>query len=194
MIDKKDVIEFFDRCAPGWDADMVVDDSIVNIILDNTGVHEGARVLDVGCGTGVLVPFYLRRGVASVTGIDISPRMIEIARSKFNDGKVSFVCADAETDEVGQDFDCIVIYNAFPHFSDTDRLLGNLCGMLGKGGLLTVAHGMSRDRINSHHKGGASRVSNGLPDAEELALSFGKHLIITTVISDDRMYQVCGRK
>ena len=194
MINKDDVIAFFDRCAPSWDADMKRDDAVINTILDNAGVRAGARVLDIACGTGVLVPDYIRRGAKCVVGVDISPEMIKIASSKFNDKDVSFVCADAETAFFGSDFDCVVIYNAFPHFCDVERLLDNLCSMLKKGGILTVAHGMSRDKVNGHHKGGAASVSNGLVSAEDLALSFGKHLEVTTIISDDRMYQVCGKK
>ena len=73
MIDKNEVIEFFDRCAPYWNEDMVRSDEIIDKILDNAGVKAGSRVLDVACGTGVLIPDYLKREVASVTGVDISP-------------------------------------------------------------------------------------------------------------------------
>ena len=193
MIDKDEVIAFFDSCAPEWDAGMVCDDKIIDIILDNAGVHSGSRVLDVACGTGVLVPYYLKRNVSSVTGVDISPGMIAVAESKFGQTEVRFLCADAETGSFGTGFDSIVIYNAFPHFADSRKLIGNLASMLRPGGILTVAHGMSRDRINSHHSGSASRVSNGLPEAEDLAALFSEHLEVTAVISDDRMYQVCGK-
>ena len=194
MINKDEVIAFFDSWAPEWDAGMVCDDEVIDIILDNAGVHSGSRVLDVACGTGVLVPYYLKRNVSSVTGVDISPGMIAVAESKFSQTEVRFLCADAETGSFGTGFDSIVIYNAFPHFADSRKLIGNLASMLRPGGILTVAHGMSRERINSHHSGSASRVSNGLPEAEDLALSFGKHLEVTTIISDERMYQVCGKK
>lgn len=46
MIDKNEVIEFFDRCAPYWNADMVRSDEIIDKILDNAGVKAGSRVLD----------------------------------------------------------------------------------------------------------------------------------------------------
>ena len=39
-MNKKDVIEFFDRCAEWWDADMIKDDRIIEIILDNAEVEE----------------------------------------------------------------------------------------------------------------------------------------------------------
>ena len=87
MIKKTDVIDFFDRCAPSWDAEMVRSDEKINTILDNARVHSGSRVLDVACGTGVLMPDYLSRGVASVTGIDITrddkDRKAEIYAGKY---------------------------------------------------------------------------------------------------------------
>ena len=74
-MNKSDIIEFFDKYAPSWDADQIPKDGIINRILDNAGVGEGQEILDVACGTGILFPFYLERKVASVTGIDISHEM-----------------------------------------------------------------------------------------------------------------------
>ena len=193
MIDKADVIEFFDRCAPSWDAELIRSDRKINIILDNAGVREGSRVLDVACGTGVLMPDYLRRG-ADVTGIDISPEMIKLAERKYAGTGVRFICGDIETADVGQGFDAIVVYNAFPHFPDPERLITHLSGLLTEGGVLTVAHGMSREKIDAHHHGSASKVSMGLMPAEQLAGIFGRHLDVTAVISDEDMYQVAGKR
>ena len=195
MINSEEVIEFFDRLAPGWDAEMIRSDKKINIILDNAGVTEGKDVLDVACGTGVLIPDYIKRGAASVTAIDISPKMAEIAREKFlGDPTVTVLCGDAESTDFGRLFDCVVIYNAFPHFPDPERLISCLSGPLKPGGTLTVDHGMSREKIDAHHHGAAMHVSNGLMPAEELAAIFAKYLTVSTVISDDLMYQVTGRK
>lgn len=193
MIDKADVIEFFDRCAPSWDAGLIRSDRKINIILDNAGVREGSRVLDVACGTGVLIPDYIRRG-ADVTGIDISPEMIKLAERKYAGTGVRFICGDIETADVGQGFDAIVVYNAFPHFPDPERLIFRLSGLLAEGGVLTVAHGMSREKIDAHHHGSASKVSMGLMPAEQLAGIFGRYLDVTAVISDEDMYQVAGKR
>ena len=193
MIETKEVIEFFDRLAPCWDAEMVRSDEIIRIILDNAGVTAGKNVLDVACGTGVLVPDYLKRNVASVTGIDISPKMVEIARRKFPQEPVTILCGDVETAVFDRQFDCIVVYNAFPHFPDPERLIRTLAGLLTPGGALTVAHGMSREKIDAHHHGSASHVSNGLMPAEDLAAIFGTVLNVTVIRSDERMYQIVGR-
>ena len=194
MTDKQEVKAFFDSWAPKWDAGMVRNEEVISTILDNAGVAEGKRVLDVGCGTGVLIPDYLARNVFSVTGVDISCKMTDIAAAKFADPRVKVLCADAETEDIGRDYDCIVIYNAFPHFSDQEGLISRLAGLLAPGGILTVAHGMSRERLAAHHRGTPDSVSNGLMTAEELAEIFSGSLKVTTIISDDKMYQVAGRK
>ncbi len=192
MIQTKEVIEYFNHLAPDWDAELVRNEETVCRILDNAGVTEGKTVLDVACGTGVLIPDYLARQAASVTAIDISPEMAGIARNKFRQENVSILCGDAEETDFQQLFDCIVVYNAFPHFPEPERLIAGLSKWLRPGGTLTVAHGMSREKIDAHHHGTARHVSNGLMPAEELADIFRKYLKVKTVISDESMYQVTG--
>lgn len=195
MIDTKEVAAFFDRLAPSWDAGMVRNDEIIGTILDHAGVAAGRTVLDVACGTGVLIPDYLARGVASVTAVDVSEKMVEIARRKFAGvSNVTVLCADAMTAAFGQTFDCIVIYNAFPHFAEPNRLIAVLSGLLKPGGTLTVVHGMSRDALIKHHHNVPESVSGQLPPAEALAAVFEKTLCVTTVCSDTRMYQVVGKR
>ena len=193
-MDTQKVREFFDRLAPGWDADMVRNEEIISLILDEAAVKEGVRVLDVACGTGVLIPDYLARGASSVTGIDLSPEMAKIARVKFPEEKVKILCGDAEKEEFDGLFDVIMIYNAFPHFPDPEALIAHLCRFLAPGGSLTVAHGASRAAIDSHHSGSAKGVSMGLMPAEDLAAIFAKYTRLASVISNDRMYLVSGRR
>ena len=191
-MNKQDIIDFFDSLAPTWDADMIRSDEVIGVILDNAHVREGSRVLDVACGTGVLIPDYIKRNVQSVTAVDISPKMIAEARAKFLYPNVRFVTGDVENTDVGSGFDSIVIYNAFPHFPQPEELIGRLSALLAPGGCLTVAHGMSREKIDRHHEGSARHVSVGLMDEQALAGIFCKYLRVETVISDGRMYQVTG--
>lgn len=120
--------------------------------------------------------------------------MIKLAERKYAGTGVRFICGDIETADVGQGFDAIVVYNAFPHFPDPERLITHLSGLLAEGGVLTVAHGMSREKIDAHHHGSASKVSMGLMPAEQLAGIFGRYLDVTAVISDEDMYQVTGKR
>ncbi|MBQ6852209.1 MAG: class I SAM-dependent methyltransferase [Oscillospiraceae bacterium] len=191
-MDKQDVIRFFDAQASRWDGDMIRLDSVISTILDGAGIAPGKAVLDVACGTGVLFPDYLRRGVEALTAIDISPEMVKIARQKCPQAEV--LCGDVETAIFDRQFDCIMVYNAFPHFPDPENLIRVLAGLLKPGGTLTVAHGMSRAEIDRHHKGAASKVSVGLMHEDQLAAIFEKYLTVTIKISNDRMYQVTGSK
>lgn len=191
-LNKNDIIQFFDRLAPRWDEGGTPSREIVRIILDNTGVAPGKRVLDAACGTGVMIPFYLDRSAASVTGCDLSPKMADIARQKFPQENVRIICGDVEETDFGEKFDCIVVYNALPHFNDPARLIGRLSALLNPAGILTVAHGACRAEINSHHQTHAAGVSRELMDANELADIFARTLHVKNLISDDRMYLVSG--
>lgn len=194
-MEKKDIIDFFDRCAPSWDAEMIKSDRIIGTILDNAEVGENMDVLDVACGTGVMFPYYLSRNVSSVTGIDISPEMAKIAAKKYeSESRVQVICGDVEEAVFDRKFDVIVVYNAFPHFPDPRRLIRTLTGLLNENGRLTIAHGMSREAIDNHHSGAASKVSNGLMRADSLKKLFDPHLQVEIVISNDHMYQVSGVK
>ena len=196
-MDKKEIKEFFDNCAEKWDEELVVEEPIINVILDEAeleeGTCEGRSVLDVACGTGVMIEFYKKRGIKDITAIDISDKMIEKAREKFDD--VNFICGDVENYDFGRTFDHIVVYNAFPHFISGVELIEKLTGMLNKGGTLTIAHGRGRRQIDNHHRGRAAKVSNGLISTTALAKIFKYFkLEVTCEISTERMYQVTGRK
>ncbi len=191
-MEKKDIISFFDRCAPNWDADIIRNEPVIARILDNAGVKPGLRVLDVACGTGVLFPDYLSRGITDLTAIDISPEMAKIAQAKFP--QVQVLCGDVETAVFPETFDLIMVYNAFPHFPEPGRLVQVLAEFLKPGGRLSIAHGMSRHALQTHHAGRASRVSIDLLEEKELSRLLEPWFTVDTVISNEEMYQVCGQK
>ena len=194
-MDKKDVIAFFDRCAPTWDAEMIKSDVKIGRILDNAEVGADMDILDVACGTGVMFDYYLDRNVASVTGIDISPEMAKIAAGKYaEEPKVQVICGDVEEYPFDKKFDRIVVYNAFPHFPHPKRLIKLLSELLKEDGRLTIAHGASRETIDVHHSGAASKVSNGLMAAESLKRIFDARFQVEVMISNRHMYQVSGVK
>jgi SAM-dependent methyltransferase len=83
--DEDDIREVWDRLADEWQV-QVGDEGDANrrlnsdpVLWDLLGDVEGRRVLDAGCGTGYLTRLLARRG-ALVTGIDVSSRMIALAR------------------------------------------------------------------------------------------------------------------
>ncbi|MBR5542830.1 MAG: class I SAM-dependent methyltransferase [Oscillospiraceae bacterium] len=191
---KTDVIEFFDSLAENWDREAEKNTEKVNKILDFAGVGEGSVVLDVACGTGILIPDYLARGVKKCIAVDISPKMVEIAKKKYERyGNVEVICDDAETLKLVDKVDSIVVYNAFPHFADRERLFKNLSTLLKSGGRITVAHGMSRKALIAHHSGRAETVSTILPDIPEMKALMGEWICVDVAVSNDDLYVVSGK-
>ena len=193
-MDKREVILFFDALAESWDKNTIRNQSIIDKILDVAGVTEEKTVLDIACGTGVLIPDYLNRKAKKCVAVDISENMIEIAKSKFSEHKnIEFLCSDAESLDFFNEFDCAVIYNAFPHFVNTEPLFESVAKALRKGGRITVAHGMSRAALLKHHSGSAKNVSRILPEAEETAELMKPYFEVDTVISNDELYIVSAK-
>ena len=193
-MNKNEIIAYFDRCAPQWDARMVTDDVKISTILDAAGVREHGVVLDVACGTGVLFPYYLRRNVARVIGVDISPEMAKIAASKLHDPRIEVLCGDVETIPVRMPCDCCVIYNAFPHFAEPERLVERLARWVKPGGRLTVAHSMGLEALRRHHAGRAEHVSREMLPPEELALVMTPWFRADILMSDEGRYLVSGKR
>jgi 2-polyprenyl-3-methyl-5-hydroxy-6-metoxy-1,4-benzoquinol methylase len=71
----------------------IKDDHFISPFLQAIGDVSGLTVLDAGCGEGYLSRILYRRG-ANVTGIDISPRLVEVARMKDSESKITYKAAD----------------------------------------------------------------------------------------------------
>ncbi len=193
-MNKAEIQAYFDSHAPDWDARMVRCQNKIDAILDAAGVCQNARVLDVACGTGVLFEDYLARGVALVTGVDISSEMVRIARRKFPQSHIEVRCADIEEIQLDTQYDCCIVYNALPHFSDPSRLIARLAPFVVPGGRLCIAHGMSRAALMLHHAGRADAVSRPLPEISALCQLFDPYFSSDVAISDDEKYITAGSR
>lgn len=191
-MNKAEIQAYFDRRAPEWDARMVRCPHKIDAIMDAAGVSAGKTVLDVACGTGVLFGDYLSRDAAAIVGVDLSPEMVRIARRKFPHSHVTVMCADIEEVRFDALFDCCVVYNALPHFTDPARLIERLARFVVPGGRLCIAHGMSREALTRHHAGRADAVSRPLPELGELCALFEPHFAVDTAVSDDGKFIMAG--
>jgi 2-polyprenyl-3-methyl-5-hydroxy-6-metoxy-1,4-benzoquinol methylase len=81
------------------------------------------RVLDLGCGTGLLCDAYAALGHA-VTGVDPAKAMLDIARQKPQGSQIEWVQASAQTFRSPQKFDVIIMTgHAFQVFLDDSEIL-----------------------------------------------------------------------
>lgn len=80
----------------------------------------GARVLDIGCGTGETVGYLTREGFDAV-GIDISPALIRIARSRHGG---EFFMGDASALTFDSEFDCVIAQCSLSEMNMKEALTG----------------------------------------------------------------------
>ncbi|ABP68058.1 Methyltransferase type 11 [Caldicellulosiruptor saccharolyticus DSM 8903] len=167
-----DVQRYFDMLAEKWDEIAWHDPQKVNEIIEKIQLKKGDKVLDVGCGTGVLIEYILKfvGQQGSYLGVDISKKMIERAEEKYKDiENVDFVCCDVVDLSFKEYFDAIICYSVFPHIEDKEMAVKKFSQMLKEGGKLAIAHSQSRDRINSLHKDLPEPVKNHfLPPMNEI--------------------------
>ena len=93
------------------------------------------RLLDVGCGTGPMIELLTSEFAdKSYTGLDITPRMIEVAKSK-NLANATFVVGDSENlpfDKAA--FDAVICANSFHHYPNPQAFINEVSRVLSKGG------------------------------------------------------------
>ncbi len=193
VLDINEVARFFDGLAPTWDDHGEPDASRLDRILDALGDVEGAHVLDIACGTGVLEPYLLGRGVGRVTGVDLSEGMLQVARARDLSEKVEFLVADATVAELPA-CDACIVFNALPHFADPGALFANVAASLAPEGVLVVAHDASRSQVDGYHGGSATSVSLCLPPARELADAMRAAGLTPSAVIDDEIYLVSARR
>ena len=144
-------------------------------LIDALGVAPGERVLDVGTGPGVLIP-YLRALVGSlgqVCAFDLSSEMVKIAFRKRHSSGDGILRADVHHIPVRSDaVDRVVCFAAFPHFSDPGQAVREMARVLRPRGTLIIAHLLSREELAAHHAGHASVARDVLPQDRKMATFF----------------------
>lgn len=101
------------------------------------------KVLDLGCGYGWHCKYAANHGAASVLGIDISHKMLNIAKQKNKDEKTEYQCiAMEDLDFEEASFDVIISSLAFHYVKDFESLANNISKWLKQGGefVFSVEH------------------------------------------------------
>ena len=107
-----------------------------------------ADVLDAGCGTGaVLELLHGQHPAAHLTGLDLTPGMIDVANAKGLDN-TSFVVGDAEDLPFEpESFDAVLCSNSFHHYPHPEQFFASVMRVLRPGGRLILRDYTSNDVV-----------------------------------------------
>lgn len=187
------IARYFDEKADSWDSSHMLQNPVQGAVAALAGVNEDARVLDLGCGTGAMTPTYLALQAREVVGLDVAPGMIAQAQKKFaHQPSLDFRCQDVYEFDDEEGFDALVIYNAYPHFLDKERLVHKLASLARPEARFVVAHGMGRAMLNTHHGNVPSDISTPLRAAEVESEVWKQAFTIDTLVDAPRFYCFAG--
>ena len=191
--------EYFNQKAPQWDS-MLTEEVYNRLkrIISSLKIKPGSVVLDVGTGTGVLLPFLLEAAGpgGKIVALDIAEKMLEIARAKVGD-RAELVCGDITAAPFADGtFDEVICNSCFPHVKDKLQALKEIARILKPGGRLAVCHPMSREAVNNLHRSLGGVVGDDLlPEHEEMHELCGQAGFWQTAITDvAEMYLLTARK
>jgi ubiquinone/menaquinone biosynthesis C-methylase UbiE len=192
--------DFFNSCAEKWDVIREENSMKLCQLIRLIGLQSGANVLDVGSGTGVLLP-YIQEAIGpqgKITAMDFSAKMLEKAEDKFAGlGHISFVVCDI-MDFLRQKpsvrYDAVISLNFFPHLGADKRIyIKKMHRLIRPNGSLVIMHDISRKQVNAIHGECAHVREDRLPQAKVVAdwLDAAGYSDIYT-LDNDEMYFVKG--
>ncbi len=148
--------DFFDNLAAKWDEiSPAPSDDMIKKFLDRLNISTGNVVLDVGAGTGLLVPYLMKYDPAKVIAMDLSKKMLGRLADKFQTiyhTRLEILHNDVHCLDIpAESVDVAVCNSVFPHFGDKPKALAEMYRVLKTGGELSIHHFTGREKINSVH-------------------------------------------
>ena len=169
--------KYFEEHVDDWDKSFTAEDlEILSFLIDSFDVKQNQKVVDLGCGTGVLFDI-LRRKVAPggmVVGVDSCPGMVKKARQNFPFENVYELDADVESLPLKEDiFDHAITFAAFAHFTYPGDVIKEVARVLKKSGHFFIIHLLGSEELQQHHSEiGGPVAGDHLPPDEELITLF----------------------
>lgn len=183
--------KFFDKLAPTWDEnEMLSTSDKVREILNYIDLKKDDEILDLGTGTGVLLPYIAEKigDKGKITAVDYSEEMLKRAKSKFSQLRPAptFLNIDFEKDNIPGTYDHIILYCVYPHLHEpVDTLKWLQKVNLKPGGSITIAFPCDNNFINNIHREKHSH-SDVLPSPSELASFLRKEGLDAEVLADSK--------
>ena len=179
--------QFFDQLAISYTHE---DSPLIDELLDSLMLSKCHRILDLGCGKGIISSKLSGRNHGEVIALDLSSKMIELAIANIKDKRVTFVNGDFYEYKDKEKFDAIICFDAYPHFMDVDGFVSKANELLKEDGLLAIIHDIGRPQLNEHHKRSAGAVSRLLKGPSEEVKPFLKYFTPIELYENDHEYKI----
>jgi sugar/nucleoside kinase (ribokinase family)/ubiquinone/menaquinone biosynthesis C-methylase UbiE len=187
----------FDRLAPDWDSRPAPPglEEKLERILSASGISPGMTILDMGSGTGLLIPGLLRRQPGQILAVDLSPAMLAILANKHRQAEIVLpLAADgSQLPLTEKSVDIIFCHAVFPHFPDSHFALREFKRVLRPGGQLVISHIASREQVNAVHLQAADEILHHdlLPPASQLTSTLNEEgYTVAEAIENSEIYLV----
>jgi ubiquinone/menaquinone biosynthesis C-methylase UbiE len=194
--------KFFDFFASKWD-DGESSDKINQLkkFFYNLNVNISGNVLDIGCGTGILVPFLLKKSSRDchLFELDLSKEMLRENKKKCGDKSslINHIHADTHHLPFKQhQFNFVLCFAVLPHLSDQLGALKEWQRVLAVGGYLLILHLMSSKILNAYHAKVNTVIAQDylLPVKQEKKVVEQAGLNIIEAIERDDLYLILSQK
>ena len=160
--------DYFNKAASTWDEKFLTPRlaSFLEKLVPQFGLESGQQVLDVGTGTGVLIPYLVKElgPQGSVTAIDFSENMLQECKTKHQHlQNVTVRLGNIEEAQFPKEtFDAIICFGVFPHLQNKQKVLQNIHSILKPEGKLVIAHSLSSEELKHHHQKVSKQVAHDL--------------------------------
>ena len=200
-------IDFFNERAEQWLDMFYLDESTGSYtkfskefdrLFSLVNLEQGDCVLDVGCGSGILVNYILP--LIGKTGhlyeLDYASKMIEVNQKLHQDNRIDFLNMDLlDLPLENESCDAVFCFSCFPHLGNKDKAMAIIHNVLRIGGKLIISHFNSASDLNEHHRQYPEVKHDMLPSTEGMKnLMKSSGFVIHDFIDEQGFYCLFAEK
>ncbi len=164
--------KFFNGLAGAWDGLKHPGADKFRRVAEEAELRGPQTILDVGSGTGIMIPFLLEKDPAqtrTIYAIDYAQEMVNAMRNKNFPQNVVIKKADIhKTPFADNSFERVIANSCFPHFRSKTAALKEIFRILKHEGIFILAHPDGKKWVNERHKKHAAVEKDILPEARIL--------------------------